>query len=74
MGYLGPRAIPWCSNVTTTYCMTEPWQYSRDGHEGNGFVWFLNFILAFVFPLIPWEVRAHRNRAHSCGARRARGR
>ena len=31
--------------------MTEPWEV-----RGNGFVWFLNFLLAFVFPVIPWEV------------------
>lgn len=32
-------------------CMTEPWWPRR-----NGFIWFLNFILAFVFPIIPWEL------------------
>ena len=55
-GDLGPRAVPWCNATFTHHCMTEPWQYSRDGNEGNSFIWFLNFILAFVFPIIPWEI------------------
>ena len=48
---LGLRVLPFCANATDTLCMTEPWQ-PRD----NGFVWFLNFVLAFVFPIIPWEL------------------
>ena len=55
-GSVAPRAIQWCSNTTETLCMTEPWTTPKDGYGGNGFVWFLNFILAFVFPLIPWDV------------------
>ena len=58
MGYLGPRAVPWCDNGTTTSCMTEPWHYTRDGHEGNRLIWVLNFVLSFVFPVIAWEVPA----------------
>lgn len=51
MGSLAVRVLPFCQNATDTHCMTEPWE-PRD----NGFVWFLNFILAFVFPIIPWEL------------------
>jgi len=51
MGSLGLRVLPFCVNSTDVYCMTEPWE-PRD----NGFVWFLNFVLAFVFPIIPWEL------------------
>ena len=42
---------PFCVNETSTLCITEPWQPRE-----NGFIWFLNFILAFVFPIIPWEI------------------
>jgi len=48
---LALRMIPFCDNVTTTLCMTEPWEPRE-----NGFVWFLNFLLSFVFPVIPWEI------------------
>lgn len=48
---LAVRVLPFCANSTDTNCMTEPWA-PRD----NGFVWFLNFVLAFVFPIIPWEI------------------
>lgn len=48
---LALRVLPFCANSTDVLCMTEPWE-PRD----NGFIWFLNFILAFVFPIIPWEI------------------
>jgi len=51
VGSLAIRVLPFCQNATDTLCMTEPWE-PRD----NGFIWFLNFVLAFVFPIIPWEI------------------
>lgn len=52
VGSLAIRVLPFCANSTDPGpCMTEPWE-PRD----NGFVWFLNFVLAFVFPIIPWEI------------------
>ena len=38
-------------NITTQYYSLKPWEPHH-----NGFIWFLNFILAFVFPVIPWEI------------------
>ena len=55
MGSLEIRVIPFCNDTSVppivSGCMTEPWQ-----PRGNTFIWFLNFVLAFVFPVIPWEL------------------
>jgi len=65
-GSLAIRVLPFCQNDTMTGCMTEPWE-ARD----NGFVWFLNFVLSFVFPIIPWELFFFLPWALLCLAKRA---